>query len=68
MEQMEPEEKERMRKQMAMQSNPTEMFSQIMSGDWSSLGGEDPQSQQQQQPKHPSSAASSPSKKKGGKK
>jgi hypothetical protein len=53
---------------MAMQSNPTEMFSQIMSGDWSSLGGEDPQSQQQPQPKHPSSAASSPSKKKGGKK
>jgi hypothetical protein len=63
MDQMEPEEKERMRKQMAMQSNPTEMFSQLMSGDWSSLGGEDPQQNQQQQ--SATTRDSSPKKKAG---
>lgn len=47
MDQMEPEEKERMRKQMAMQSNPTEMISQLMSGDWSGLTGEEAPAPQQ---------------------
>lgn len=61
MEGLEPEERERMQKQMAMQQNPSAMLGELFGG---LGGGEEPQPQPAAAATAKSSAGSSPNKKK----